>query len=162
MRLSVGVEKDQAVLRVFDEGTGISPHVLERIFEPFVRAGDEEQAVRGGGRAAAPEAVRPSRGAGESVLLVEDQDDNRMLLAEILADAGYVVLPAADGKEALDLIELRNPPMAVVDIGLPVLSGYDVAREVRTRLQRGDMFLVALTGYGQQQDREAVLEAGFD
>ncbi|MGZ6142416.1 MAG: PAS domain S-box protein, partial [Myxococcales bacterium] len=208
VRLSVAVEKDQAVLRVLDEGTGIAAHMLDRIFEPFVRAVDEEQSVHGktaggmglglalvrsfvrahGGdvhatsaghghgsefvvrlplardaaRAAAIEVARPSRSAGESVLLVEDQDDNRMLLADILADAGYVVLPAADGKEAIDLIELRSPALAVVDIGLPVLSGYDVAREVRNRLQRGDMFLVALTGYGQQQDREAVLEAGFD
>ena len=208
VKLWAGVEQGRAVLRVSDEGTGIAPHMLERIFEPFVRAVEEERPVHGktaggmglglalvrsfvrahggdvtahsvglgqgsefvvrlplarGQRPQLVDGVRPARGAGgEAVVLVEDQDDNRMLLADILADAGYVVLPAADGKEAIDLIELRNPPMAVVDIGLPIMSGYEVARDVRTRLGRGDMFLVALTGYGQQQDREAVLAAGFD
>ncbi len=98
----------------------------------------------------------------QSIVLVEDQDDNRMLLTEILSGAGYQVLAAADGKEAIELIEKQKPNIALVDIGLPVISGYDVARDVRKRLGRGDIFLVALTGYGQQQDREAVLQAGFD
>jgi CheY-like chemotaxis protein/two-component sensor histidine kinase len=207
VRLTLGIESGKAVLRVSDTGTGIAPHMLERIFEPFVRAVDEEKLVHGkspsgmglglalvrsfvrahGGEVRAfsqgpgqgsefvvrlplaehaerPAAVQKHNGLsdGESIVLVEDQEDNRMLLSEILSGAGYVVLPAADGKQAIDLIEQKRPPVAVVDLGLPVLSGYDVARDVRTRLQRTDMFLVALTGYGQQQDREAVLEAGFD
>src|SRR5205823_1745963 len=99
---------------------------------------------------------------GESIVLVEDQEDNRLLLSDILGDAGYNVFAACDGQEALQLIEQRHPHLALVDIGLPVLSGYDVARQVRGRLGRTDIFLIALTGYGQQQDREAVLKAGFD
>jgi len=205
--LTLGIESGRAVLRVSDTGTGIAPHMLERIFEPFVRAVDEEKPVHGkspsgmglglalvrsfvrahGGEvrafsqgpgmgsefvvrlplaeeaAKAPPAPRHAGiTGGESIVLVEDQDDNRMLLSEILSGAGYEVLSASDGKEAIELIEQKRPPVAVVDIGLPLLSGYDVARDVRTRLQRTDMFLVALTGYGQQQDREAVLQAGFD
>ncbi|HEY6911248.1 MAG TPA: ATP-binding protein, partial [Myxococcales bacterium] len=206
VRLTLGIESGKAVLRVSDTGAGIAPHMLERIFEPFVRAVDDEKLVHGktpsgmglglalvrsfvrahGGevrafsqgqgqgsefvvrlpladhvdRPAAAQKHAPSD--GESIVLVEDQEDNRMLLSEILSGAGYVVLPAADGKQAIELIEQKRPPVAVVDLGLPVLSGYDVARDVRTRLQRADMFLVALTGYGQQQDREAVLQAGFD
>jgi two-component system, chemotaxis family, CheB/CheR fusion protein len=207
VRLTLGIESGQAVLRVSDTGTGIAPHMLERIFEPFVRAVEEEKLVHGkspsgmglglalvrsfvrahGGEVRAfsqgqgqgsefvvrlPLAEHADRPAlapkhdglseGESIVLVEDQEDNRMLLSEILSGAGYVVLPAADGKQAIELIEEKRPRVAVVDLGLPVLSGYDVARDVRTRLQRTDMFLVALTGYGQQQDREAVLQAGFD
>ncbi|MCA1827371.1 MAG: PAS domain S-box protein, partial [Myxococcales bacterium] len=204
IRLSVAREGAEAVLRVADDGTGIATHMLERIFEPFVRAVDEENGKRTGGMGLglalvrsfvrahggdvraysaglgqgsefvvrlplAKTAARPAQvdatqvgGVGESIVLVEDQEDNRMLLSDILADAGYVVLPAADGRQALDLIEKQRPAVAVVDIGLPEISGYDVAREVRMRLQRSDMFLVALTGYGQQQDREAVLKAGFD
>jgi two-component system CheB/CheR fusion protein len=99
---------------------------------------------------------------GEVVVIVEDQEDNRMLLAEILAGEGYRVLAAADGREAIELIRRHQPPIALVDIGLPVLSGYDIACEVRMRMGRSDIFLVALTGYGQQQDRDAVLQAGFD
>jgi two-component system CheB/CheR fusion protein len=206
VRMSLARERGDAVLRVVDDGSGIPPHMLERIFEPFVRAVDEESAKgkrsagMGLGLALVKSFVRahggdvrahsaglgqgaefvvrlplakatgrpvplegaPARGTRESIVLVEDQEDNRMLLSDILADAGYVVLPAADGREAIELIERERPAVAVVDIGLPEISGYDVAREVRVRLQRTDMFLVALTGYGQQQDREAVLEAGFD
>jgi len=207
VRLTLGVESGHAVLRVEDEGKGIAPHMLERIFEPFVRGLDEEKNVDGKtpsgmglGLALVRSFVRAhggdvrafSKGPGqgsefvvrlpvarnmerqspvpakvrsagaESIVLVEDQDDNRMLLSEILSGAGYKVLPASDGKQGIDLIEQWHPTVAVVDIGLPILNGYDVAREVRSRLQRGDMFLVALTGYGQQQDREAVLRAGFD
>ena len=52
--------------------------------------------------------------------------------------------------------------MALVDIGLPILDGYEVARRIRKTFGPNDIFLVALTGYGQQQDREAVMRAGFD
>ena len=207
--LQVRVEAGQAVLRVADDGAGIAPHMLERIFEPFVRGIEEDRTVHGkpspgmglglalvrsfvrahGGEVRAfsegpgkgsefvvrlplQQAPRPASGShlslrangagGESIVVVEDQDDNRMLLAEILAAAGYQVLAAADGKQAIDLIAKSKPRVALVDIGLPVLSGYDVAREVRTQMGRSDIFLVALTGYGQQQDRDAVLRAGFD
>src|SRR5262249_55751793 len=111
---------------------------------------------------AAGASIVPGVAHGESIVLVEDQDDSRMLLREILEDAGYTVTAVSDGKHAVEVIVDKRPRIALVDIGLPIMSGYDVAREIRKHMKPGEIFLVALTGYGQQQDREAVLAAGFD
>jgi CheY-like chemotaxis protein len=103
------------------------------------------------------EAFGPGR-----LVLVEDQEDSRVLLQTILEDAGYEVAAAADGPSAIEIIERERPGIAVVDIGLPIVNGYEVARRIRRVFGPNDIFLVALTGYGQQQDREAVISAGFD
>ena len=95
-------------------------------------------------------------------MLVEDQEDNRVLLQAILEGAGYHVVTAGDGQAGVDQIEKHRPNVALVDIGLPILDGYEVARRIRRAFGPNDIFLVALTGYGQQQDREAVMRAGFD
>jgi two-component system CheB/CheR fusion protein len=108
------------------------------------------------------ESVDDLAGGSERLVLVEDQDDSRVLLQAILEGAGYHVLTAGDGQSAVDLIERHRPRIALVDIGLPVLNGYEVARRVRRAFGPNDLFLVALTGYGQQQDRDAVMSAGFD
>jgi two-component system CheB/CheR fusion protein len=207
VRLSLGVEGGAALIRVEDEGIGIPADMLDRIFEPFVRAVPDDEPVHGqpsGGMGLGLALVRsivrahggevramsdgPQRGSvlevrlplapdeavasGEgapptqtginTLLLVEDQQDGRELLTSILEHAGYEVYAAADGKRAVELAAKLRPAVALVDIGLPELSGYEVARRVRAGAGGDGIFLVALTGYGQQHDRENVIRAGFD
>ncbi|MCA9153175.1 MAG: PAS domain S-box protein [Planctomycetales bacterium] len=95
------------------------------------------------------------------VLIVEDQYDNRSMLRAILELKGMQVLDAASGKEGLELVEAHRPEVAIIDIGLPEMSGYDVARAIREKYQDG-IRLIALTGYGQQTDIKSALDAGFD
>src|SRR5206468_2001187 len=92
------------------------------------------------------------------LVLVEDQEDSRELLAEVLRRSGYRVHAASDGEQAVELIRDVRPTVALVDIGLPGISGNEVARRVRLEGNSG-IFLVALTGYGQQHDRDAIMKA---
>ncbi len=98
---------------------------------------------------------------GYRIVIVEDHPDSRALLQGILEHAGYQVVSAADGPTAVDVATREHPQVMVVDIGLPGLDGYGVARAVRAALG-AQVFLVALTGYGQPEDRLRALEAGFD
>ena len=85
------------------------------------------------------------------------------MLRYLLERAGYEVHEAADGKNGLALLEVVRPDIAIVDIGLPGMNGYELARNVRTAAAGGPCpYLVALTGYGQPADRAAALTAGFD
>jgi CheY-like chemotaxis protein len=72
------------------------------------------------------------------------------------------VQTAADGFEGLEKVLAVQPDVAIVDIGLPKLDGYEVARQVRARLDGRSPRLIAVTGYGQPEDRRRALEAGFD
>ena len=104
----------------------------------------------------------PAAGAGTRVLLVEDNADSREMLQTILQLNGFQVYSAEDGQQGLDAILEQHPDVAVIDIGLPKLDGYEVARRVRQQFAPSEILLVALTGYGQAKDREAVFQAGFD
>jgi two-component system CheB/CheR fusion protein len=106
----------------------------------------------------------PSRQAGglRTVVIVEDQPDARRMLQILLESMGVQVFAAGDGREGAELIERVQPDLALVDLGLPVMSGYDVARLVRTQLEGYPVKMVALSGYGQDSDVQAALEAGFD
>jgi two-component system CheB/CheR fusion protein len=99
---------------------------------------------------------------GVKVIIVEDNIDSRMMLQSLLTLDGHRVLTAEDGLRGLELIEQEHPDVALVDIGLPGLDGYEVARRVRARVGRDHIRLVALTGYGRAEDHAAVREAGFD
>ncbi len=108
--------------------------------------------------------ARPSvtRHAATRVLLVEDNPDTRDMLQAILILDGFQVEVAEDGQQGLDAILAQQPDVALIDIGLPRLDGYEVARRVRKHPSKSNVYLVALTGYGQAKDRKAVFEAGFD
>ena len=99
------------------------------------------------------------------VLLVEDNEDARGMMRLILENGGHTVREAADGSEGISAAGTSAFDIAFVDIGLPTLDGYEVARRIREaerRQSRAHMRLVALTGYGQPADRAHALEAGFD
>jgi two-component system, chemotaxis family, CheB/CheR fusion protein len=96
------------------------------------------------------------------VVVVEDNADSREMLRVLLEQRKHVVLEAADGAQGLELIEREHPDAALVDIGLPVLSGFEVARRIRDKKHLDDVVLVALTGYGAPADVAASRDAGFD
>ncbi len=95
-------------------------------------------------------------------VIVEDQDDARQLLAEILEQHGHLVRTYADGRAAIKGILDDPPDFALIDIGLPEIDGYEVARVVRRELRDRSTTLIAMTGYGQAADRSEALAAGFN
>jgi len=97
-----------------------------------------------------------------TILLVEDSEDNRRLLSALLQHHGYQVHTAASGEEGLEVVEHLRPSQILLDIGLPGIDGYEVARRLRARLGEGTPRLIALTGYGQPDDRATAQRAGFD
>ncbi len=110
-----------------------------------------------------PSVVYTDAGSIEGkVLLVEDQKDIQELTEAILTAVGVQVVTADSAEEAIDLVEKHRPNVALVDIGLPGMSGLDLARRVREQVGPEALRLIAVTGFGQQSDREAVFDAGFD
>ncbi len=202
IRVSVAREGDDAVLVVSDDGQGIAPENLGRVFELFFQAeatadratgglgigltlvkrlarfhgGDVTAASGGRGQgatftvrlpaiagppAAADRRAPAAAGPAETILVVEDNADARESLCLALELRGHRVLPAADGAAALEVLERERPRVAVLDIGLPGMDGYELARRMRAAM--GDaIVLVALTGYGAAQDGAEAAKAGFD
>jgi diguanylate cyclase len=107
-------------------------------------------------------AAQPSRDArsARDVAIVEDETDVREALRKVLELAGHRVHTAGDGLSGLEQIRSRRPDVAILDIGLPGMSGYEIAR--RLREERARVFLIALSGYSSQEDRQRALSAGFD
>jgi two-component system, chemotaxis family, CheB/CheR fusion protein len=100
--------------------------------------------------------------AAATILIIEDNADSRRMLEAMLKLDGFTVHSAADGQEGLEAIRKLRPDVAIVDIGLPGLDGYQVAKRVREDSSFNNVVLIALTGYGRPDDRRAVQEAGFD
>jgi CheY-like chemotaxis protein len=97
-----------------------------------------------------------------SIVLVEDNEDIRETMQELLTDLGYEVHAAADGAAGAALILQVEPDVAIVDLGLPGIDGYEVAARVRLQLGHDRLRMVAMTGYGDPSDRQRTREAGFD
>jgi CheY-like chemotaxis protein/two-component sensor histidine kinase len=116
--------------------------------------------------AAEPETVpvpaAPPPGPARRILVVDDHQDSTDSLALFLRLRGHEVRTAHDGPSALEEIERYHPDVVFLDLGLPGMSGYDVARRVRTMNGLGSPRLVALTGYGTDADRQKTRDAGFD
>jgi CheY-like chemotaxis protein len=106
--------------------------------------------------------VHPATGG--RVLLVDDNDDAAESLALLLQMSGHEVLMARSGAEALSIAAREQLKLGVVllDLGLPDMSGYEVARRLRESPSTRHLRLIATTGYGQESDRRATAEAGFD
>jgi PAS domain S-box-containing protein len=111
--------------------------------------------------AAEPPEAAPA-GPARRILVVDDQQDSTDSLALFLRLRGHEVRTAHDGPSALDEIEHYRPEVVFLDLGLPGMSGYDVARRVRMKTDLGPLRLVALTGYGTDADRQKTRDAGFD
>jgi CheY-like chemotaxis protein len=101
--------------------------------------------------------VRPRR-----VLLIEDSADAREMLRMMLELAGHIVYDAADGVRGLELLNVVRPDVGIIDIGLPVMDGYEVAKRIRGEPHGRRMLLLALTGYDAPQGTTRSTEHGFD
>lgn len=96
------------------------------------------------------------------VILIEDNRDAREMFVALLKLKGFEVLSAGDGVSGLDLVRSEPPHVAIIDIGLPKLDGLEVARRIRSDESLSDVVLIALTGYGQDADRDQAFAAGFN
>jgi len=111
--------------------------------------------------APAAAARAPASDHGRRVLVVDDNRDAADMVALLLSRAGHQVEIAADASQALSAVDAFRPQVAILDIGLPVMDGYTLGRELRARLGEATPVLIALTGYGQEQDQRRSEEAGF-
>jgi PAS domain S-box-containing protein len=105
---------------------------------------------------------RADQGATRRILVVDDNIDSLQSLTEVLEQLGHEVRAAPDGETALELARQFRPQVMLVDIGLPGMNGYDLARALRRTPELEQATLVALTGYGREEDRRASLDAGFN
>ena len=97
-----------------------------------------------------------------SILLIEDNDDSREIMQLLLITLGHQVLPVNSGVEGVALAHEKLPTVGLIDIGLPGMNGYEVAKALRANPATRGMKLIALTGYGLEHDRLKAIEAGFD
>ena len=115
------------------------------------------RALGSGSDAAPPHAGRPLR-----ILLADDDRDSTLSLSTLLKLEGYEVRHVYDGDATLHAVREFQPDLVLVDIGMPKMSGYDVARHIRERYGKEGPVLVALTGWKQASDRILATLAGFD
>ena len=114
--------------------------------------------VRGSGDAGAI----ASPGNGSHVLIADDNHDSADSMALVLGMLGFRTTVVYDGDEAIQAAETLRPRVAILDIGMPRLSGNEVARRLRSQDWAKDMVLIALSGWGRDDDRMKTSEAGFD
>jgi CheY-like chemotaxis protein len=107
-------------------------------------------------------ALGPTRQASKRILVIEDREAQGQSLAMVLELSGHQVRVANNGTSALSIADEFKPEVALIDIGLPDLNGYDVARRLRAQPQLRNLMLIAQTGWGRDEDRQRSREAGFD
>lgn len=115
-----------------------------------------------GGEARPGDARESAPARARRVVVVEDNDDVRDTLRDYLTLCGHAVSVASDGPSGVELVLSSRPDVALIDIGLPGLDGYHVGAALRARAPDLSTRLIALTGYGQPEDRRRALDAGFD
>ena len=98
----------------------------------------------------------------EKILVVEDNEQNRILMRQILTHHGYEVLEATDGLTGLDMARAHLPALILLDIQMPVMNGFAVIRELRNNPELRKIKAIAVTSFAMKGDREKALEAGFD
>jgi two-component system cell cycle response regulator DivK len=96
------------------------------------------------------------------ILVVEDQEDNRQILRDLLGNAGYELIEAENGEEALAAIARQRPDLILMDIQLPVMDGYEATRRIRTNPDLKSVPIIAVTSYALAGDESKALAAGCD
>jgi signal transduction histidine kinase len=147
------VELHGGTLSATSEGAGRGSQFIVRL--PIAAPAE-------GVRTPAPARASPAPATPHRVLVVDDNRDFANSLALILRTQGNDVRVAHDGEAALALVDDWRPDIGFLDIGLPKLNGYDLARALRARPATTHMALVAVTGWGQENDRQRAFAAGFD
>jgi len=205
--LSVSRTEEHVLVSIRDNGIGIAPEKLPKIFEMFAQLDNSLQRTQGGlgiGLSIARRLVEMhdgtlqarsegpgkgcefivklplySRGGSElertqaaggprdevrplRVLVADDNADAAASLALVLEMKGHEVRTAHDGREAVQVAASFEPDVAVLDIGMPRLDGYEVCRQLRAQPRGSKMLIVALTGWGQAEDKQRSQQAGFD
>ncbi|MCW1883883.1 response regulator [Luteolibacter flavescens] len=198
-------EKPEVIIRVTDNGRGIDPELLPRIFGLFVQGsrtidrsneglgigltvvhrlvqlhgGTIDAHSEGIGKGAefiirlprlvsqqpeeaAPVILDADEPAALRILIVDDNCDSADSMGMLLEIEGHVTRVAHGAEEALELANEFRPQVVLLDIGLPGMDGYEVARHLRKREATEDAFLIAVTGYGTEEDRARTKAAGFD
>ncbi|MCW2286548.1 signal transduction histidine kinase/CheY-like chemotaxis protein [Rhodoblastus acidophilus] len=145
------VEMHGGRVEVFSEGLGRGSEFIVRL--PLAQAS---------GVSAEPDAIPSARGARRRVLVVDDTRDIADVLVMLLETLDADVRVAYDGQTALDIVAAFAPEIVLLDIGMPGMDGCEAARRIRQLPQGKDIYLVALTGWGQEKDRRRTREAGFD
>jgi len=139
-------------VRASSDGPGRGSHFVLRV--PVVGAG--------GTAPAGPSGADSRQGAGHKVLVVDDNIDAASTLEALLSMHGMHVTVAHDGAAAVGKVEAEQPDAVVMDIGMPVMNGYEAARRIRSTVPGPRPMLIALTGWGQYADKARASEAGFD
>ena len=98
----------------------------------------------------------------EKILVVEDNEQNRILMRQILTHFGYEVLEATDGLTGLEMARAHMPALILLDIQMPVMNGFMVIRELRNNPELRKIKVIAVTSFAMKGDREKALQAGFD
>jgi signal transduction histidine kinase/CheY-like chemotaxis protein len=206
IHLSATRDNESVVIRVRDNGVGISPDLLPRVFDLFIQAERSPDRAQGGlgiglslvknlielhGGTVEARSNGPGNGSefivrlpvlqkqwvreatatkhharrlrpNQRVLVVDDNVDAAETLRMLLEMNGHEVRCAHEGTQAIELAMDFRPDVALLDIGLPRMDGFELARRLRARPEMRDTRLIALTGYGQAEDRSRALAAGFD
>jgi CheY-like chemotaxis protein/two-component sensor histidine kinase len=157
--LGIGLTLVQALVEMHGGTTEARSEGLGRGSEFVVRLPVLADAAATVPRAAETEAPRM---AGHRILIVDDNLDGAESLAMLLEEVGQETCEAHDGLQAIDAAERLRPDAILLDIGLPKLNGYEVCRRIRQRPWGAKVMIVALTGWGQDEDRQRSVEAGFD
>jgi len=148
------IELHDGEVAAFSEGLGWGSEFVVRL---PVAAPPEDDAAPASGAELAGEVL-----SGCRVLVVDDNRDAADTTAELVGLWGYRVRTAPDGPSALRAAREFRPRIVLLDIGLPGMDGYEVARQLRQEPELAELFLMAVTGYGQEEDRRRALEAGFN
>ena len=152
------VELHGGSVQASSKGNGMGSEFVVRlpIAMPVIQIESQNKKPLGNKDKLAPKSSR------RRILVADDNADAATSLATFLKLLGYEVQTALDGQEAVEVAAQFQPDFILLDIGMPKLNGYDACRRIREQLGSTKPFLIALTGWGQNEDRQRSLEAGFD